>query len=111
MPDEARVAVRSMKAASQRADLDPRRVGRTVRAAVAEHAQQRGQNGEKLQARLQKRLCLKGEGGVESTVGSGEQHRHQYRRQMDGEGRRGGKYGGNVSSGAGQGTKPHGGAR
>lgn len=108
-PEDARVAVRSMKAASQRADLDPRRVGRMVRAAIAEHAEQRAEGGEQLQTRLRKRLRLKGEGGVESTVGSGEQRRTRYRRQMDGEGRRGGQYGGNASSGPGQGTKPRGG--
>lgn len=114
MPEEARTAVSAMKAASQRADLDPRRAARTVRSAVAEHARERGDSGDsgdQLQKRLRKRLHLDGEGGTENTVAEGEQHRHQYRRQMDGEGRRGGKWGGNASSGAGcgSGSKPRGG--
>jgi hypothetical protein len=86
-----------MKAASQRADLDARRVARSVRAAVAAHAQLRNKTGESLQTRLQKRLRLKGEGGTESTVTSGEQQRHRYRNQAAGEGRRGNWYGGESS--------------
>lgn len=117
-PEQARISLQVMQQASGRADLDARDVGRSIKTELKQNKQQlqsqkrqrnqkqakAGEQGAKLQQRLMKRLRLHaGENATMAGQGQGEQKRNRYRHGMDGEGRRGGHFGGKDSCGAGAG--------
>lgn len=106
---QARIALSVMEQASRRADLDARQSRRTVLTTLREERRDgTGESsdkarGEALQAKLRHRLRLQARDEAGTLAGNGKQKKHQYRRGMDSEVRRGGDFGGQESGGAGAG--------
>ncbi len=101
--EQAHVAAAVMKQASASADADARSARRTIRTELRAEKGEQAITGTELRARLQTRLRLHKD---TESIGSGEQQRHRYRGQMDGEQRRGGSYGGKQSTGIADGRGP-----